>query len=332
MSHNSSRKHIVLLSTGGTIASRYDKNTGRTQIVSSGEELIETVPGIGQLANVTVDTVFTVPSFCLQPSHVMQLKSRVEDYLSKDNTDGIVITHGTDTMEETAFLMYLLLDNSKPVVFTGAQLSSDMEGADGPRNLLNAIRIASNLNAAKFGPLIAFCDGIYNALDVTKLHTSNLNAFGSRRHSPIGETTRDEVIFFNSTKKRYIYETQELVENIDLVRLYLGISSEPIEYCVQKGTRGLVIQSFGIGNATPEIVDCVEKLTGKGIPVVITSRCSYGRVTPVYGSGGGRDLQDAGAIFAGDLSGEKARLALMVLLGIGYDQERIKKELEKLVN
>ncbi len=326
----SAKKHVVVLSTGGTIASRYNTQTGRTEVAASGEELVDAIPELADIADIAVDTVFTVPSFCIAPPQVLSLIAAIRGHLAVPGVDGIVVTHGTDTMEETCFLVDLLIDSPKPVVFTGAQLSGDMPGADGPRNLINALRVAAADTAAGYGALVAFADGIYAARDVVKLHTSRLTAFASRRGAPVGELTRDELIFYAPPRARVSYATQTLITEVSLVRMAMGMDAQVLRFCLDHGAKALVLQAFGIGNATPEIVAVVRAATARGVPVAVTSRCAFGRVTPVYGSGGGQDLADAGAIFAGDLSGEKTRLALMVLLSVCDDRQAISAELKKL--
>ncbi|MDA3921181.1 MAG: asparaginase [Salinisphaera sp.] len=333
MFKKNSRKRVVVLSTGGTIASRYNPETGRTEFVSSGKELVGAIPELGDIADVEVETVFTVPSFQITPGHVLQLVDTLRTRLAEPDVDGVVVTHGTDTMEETCFLTALLCDNGdKPVVFTGAQLSGDMLGADGPRNLVNALRVAASEGGRGFGPLVAFADGIYTARDVTKAHTSQLRAFVSARGAACGEITRDEVVFYRLPDRLKSYPVDRLITDIGLLRLMMGVDANYLRFCLERGARGIVLQAFGIGNATPDIVSAVAEAVSRAIPVIVTSRCFGGRVTPVYGSGGGRDLADAGAIFAGDLSGEKARLALMVLLSRFDDASTINREIARIAS
>jgi L-asparaginase len=325
-------KRLMLLSTGGTIASRYNAQTGRSEVAASGEDLVKAIPAIKTIADVQVETVIHVLSFRMTPEDVLTLVAAIRGHLAAPEVDGIVVTHGTDTMEETSFLVDLLVESPKPVVFTGAQLSGDMPGADGPRNLINALRVAAADAAYGYGTMVAFADGIYAARDAVKLHTSRLEAFGSKRGAPLGELTRDEIVFYAPPRPRVTYTTQTLITAVSLVRLVMGVDAQYLQFCLDRGAKALVLQAFGIGNATPEIVDIVRAAIDRGIPVVVTSRCAFGRVTPVYGSGGGQDLADAGALFAGDLSGEKARLALMVLLSVYSDRQAIGAELRKLVD
>lgn len=320
--------HIVILSTGGTIASRHDPKTGRTQIVSSARELVEAVPEIAKIARVEVETVFTVASFRIQPSDIQTLAEAVQRHLARGSVAGVVITHGTDTMEESSFLLDLLVEtDNKPVVFTGAQLSSDMNGSDGPRNLINAVRVAASDKARDVGVVVAFADSIFAARDVTKQHTARLEAFTSTRNARLGEIARDDIRIHFATRRRPTFAVDALVSNIALIRLAMGSDADYLRYCLDRGVRGIVIQAFGIGNASPEIVDLVGNAAQQYIPVVITSRCFAGSVVPVYGHGGGQDLFDAGAIFASDLAGEKARLALMVLLARYDDLDSVKQQM-----
>ena len=320
--------HVIVLGTGGTIASRHDPETGATRIVASGEELVEAIPALSAVANVEVETVFTRASFCLTPDDVLVLAGAVRQHLTRNEVAGVVITHGTDTMEESAFLLDLLIDAAaKPVVFTGAQLSGDMDGADGPRNLINAVRVAADPAARGIGVVLAFADSVFAARDVTKAHTSRLEPFVSTRGARRGQISRDAVQVFGPATPRPTYAIDHLVTDVALIHLAMGMGADFFEHALARGARGIVLAAFGIGNANPEIVACVEQATARGVPVVVTSRCGAGRVAPIYAHGGGRDLEAAGAIFAGDLACEKARLALMVLLARGNDLAGIRDEM-----
>lgn len=326
-----SQSHVVVLGTGGTIASRHDPETGAARIVASGEELVEAVPALADVARVSVDTVFTKASFRVVPDDVLMLATAVRRHLAAEDVAGVVITHGTDTMEESAFLLDLLIDtDQRPVVFTGAQLSADMEGADGPRNLLNAVRVAASDTARGLGVTVAFADGLFAARDVTKAHTSRLEAFISSRNARRGEISRDTIQVYGPTPPRPTYAVEHLVTDVTLIHLAMGMDADFFEHALERGTRAVVLAALGIGNANPAIVDSVTRATARGVPVVVTSRCGAGRVTPVYAHGGGQDLAIAGAIFADDLSCEKARLALMVLLARGDDPETIRTEIARI--
>jgi L-asparaginase len=227
---------------------------------------------------------------------------------------GVVVTHGTDTMEETCYLADLLIASEKPIVFTGAQRSSDDPDSDGPRNLLNAIRAAASPLARGLGAMICFNDELHAARDVTKVHTARVQTFQSYDHGMLGEIDGNQVIIYRKPTLRRMFQIPKLEERVDLILLVLGIDARYIDASIQSKAAGIVLEAFGRGNANTVIVDGVRRAVNNGIPVIVTSRCPAGRVAPIYGGGGGKDLEEVGAIFAGDLSGVKARILLMVLL------------------
>lgn len=326
-----SHPRISILSTGGTIASRRDPNTGAAHVVDSGAALLESVPGIEQVAAVTVSTVFSKDSSLITPVDVMQLAQAANAELARDGVDGVVITHGTDTMEESAFLLDLLIKSDKPVVLTGAQLSADMVGADGPRNLLAALKVAADHSSRGRGVMVVFADHVLAARDVAKRHTSQLAAFVSTRGSQLGEVGHAGVQFYAAPsaargEKRATYAPAQLETDVALLHLAMGQDAEVFNYLLDRGVKGVVLAAFGIGNAGSAFAACIERAYASGVPVAITSRCGAGAVAPVYAAGGA-GLAQAGAIFAADLSAEKARLALMVLLGQGASIEEIREQM-----
>ncbi|HLQ86224.1 MAG TPA: asparaginase [Salinisphaeraceae bacterium] len=326
-----SHPQVVVLGTGGTIATRLDPDTGAARVVASGDDLVAAVPELGDIADVSVQAVFQKTSFLVTPADVQQLAVAAREALAREEVTGVVVTHGTDTMEESAFLLELLLDpGAKPVVFTGAQLSGDMAGADGPRNLINAVRAACDPATRNIGVVIAFADSLLAARDATKSHTSRLEAFTSSRGARLGELGRDLIRIYRPAAVRPTYAIDQLETNVALIHLAMGMDAELFDHVLEQGARGIVLAAFGIGNANPAICEGVARARERGVPVAITSRCGAGAVTPVYAHGGGVDLQAAGAIFAGDLSPEKARLALMVLLGRGDDIDTIRSELPRI--
>ncbi len=305
---------VVVISTGGTIASRFDPAQGRVVAVQRGEDLVKMIPQASTVADIEVVNFCNIGSFQLSLDTVFRLVQRVNEILDRTDVAGVVVTHGTDTMEETCYLADLLVVSDKPVVFTGAQRSNDDPDSDGPRNLLNAIRVAASPSAKGLGAMICFNDELHAARDVTKVHTSRVQTFQSYEHGMLGEIDGDRVIFYRHPTLRRTFRVPALEERVDLIMLVLGVNARYIDASIQSGAAGIVLEAFGRGNANSAIVDGVRRATKSGIPVIVTSRCPAGRVLPIYGGGGGKDLEDAGAIFAGDLSGVKARLLLMVLL------------------
>jgi L-asparaginase len=306
---------VVLLATGGTIASRYDPKLGSTVASQRADALLKTLPQAAEVAEIEVHDLATIPSYEMDLQFAFDLAVRIRDTLSRTEVAGVVVTHGTDTMEETCYLAELLLDSDKPAVFTGAQRAHDDPQSDGPRNLLNALRVAASPLTRGLGAVICFNATIHAARDVTKVHTSAVETFQSYEHGALGEVDGNTVVIHRRPVLRRSFSIERLEQRVELFRLVLGAELSGLEAAIARGVAGLVIEGFGRGNGPSRLTDIVRQATRKNIPVLVTSRCPAGRVQPVYGGGGGgRDLADAGAIFAGDLKGPKARLLLMVLL------------------
>jgi L-asparaginase len=318
------KPRIVLLATGGTIASRYDPKLGSTVASQRADELLGMLPQVADFAEIEVHDIATIPSYEMDLQFAFDLARRIREVLGRPDVAGVVVTHGTDTMEETCYLADLLLDSDKPAVFTGAQRAHDDPQSDGPLNLLNALRVAASPSARGLGAMICFNAMIHAARDVTKVHASAVETFQSYEHGVLGEVDGVKVIIHRRPVLRQSFKVDRLEERVDLFRLALGIDLRGLEAAIERGVAGLVIEGFGRGNGPSRLAELVRLATRKKIPVLITSRCPAGRVQPVYGGGGGgRDLADAGGIFAGDLKGPKARLLLMVLLSGTESETRI---------
>jgi L-asparaginase len=315
---------IVLISTGGTIASRFDAAAGRTLASQRGADLLAQVPQLAAVGELEVDDFATVSSFDISVGFAFALAQRINRQLAREDVTGVVVSHGTDTMEESCYLADLLLASAKPAVFTGAQRPHDDPLPDGPKNLLSAARTAAAPAARDLGAVICFADRLHAARDVTKVSTSALATFQSPGKGALGEVDGERVILHRRLPPRRSFALDALPAlRVPLFRLTLGCDVGLIELALERGLDGLVIEAFGRGNGPAALVPVVARATGAGVPVVITSRCPSGRVEPIYGNGGGRDLADAGAIFAGDLKGPKARLLLMVLLAAAETRARL---------
>jgi L-asparaginase len=315
---------IVLLATGGTIASRYDPKLGSTVASQRADELLRMLPQVADFAEIEVHDLATIPSYEMDLQFAFDLARRIKDVLGRPEVAGVVVTHGTDTMEETCYLTDLLLGSDKPAVFTGAQRAHDDPHSDGPLNLLNALRVAAAPSARGLGAMICFNGTIHAARDVTKVHASAVETFQSYEHGAVGQVDGAKVIIHRRPVLRQSFKVDRLEERVVLFRLALGIDLRSLETAIEAGVAGLVIEGFGRGNGPSRLAELVRLATRKNVPVLITSRCPAGRVQPVYGGGGGgRDLADAGGIFAGDLKGPKARLLLMVLLSSAKTRTRI---------
>jgi L-asparaginase len=309
-------KTVQIVGTGGTISSRYDAERGGHVSTAPVEAIAELIDKNQNIPPIQVENFSTAPSYEMRFGFIEQLIRRLTELVESDQTAGIVVTQGTDTLEETSFLADLLIESEKPVIFTGAQLAQDHPQSDGPRNLLDAVRAAASTQAKGMGVMVAFNGQLHAARDVQKLHTSALETFQSPETGPLGVVDGEEVIFYRRPIIRRRLRPVGLDKRVELIRVALGMDERIIELLLQSGIDGLVIEAFGRGNTTAEIGRAISKAISAGIPVVISSRCIAGRAHPIYRAtgGGGADLAASGAIFAGNLRGPKARLLLMAAL------------------
>lgn len=310
---------IVVVSTGGTIAMRPDPATGKLVPAVSGEELVEMLewPDAPPLE---LDDFCNVPSFDMHGDLALSLARRVSEQATQRDVAGVVVTHGTDTMEESVYLVDRLLPGEKPVVFTGAQRPAAERDTDGPRNLRDAIRIALAPEAQGLGALISFGGEIHAAREARKVHTSALAAFASPGYGPIGHVDGDRVLVRRRPVRRPpLPAPEDGLPRVDLVRVYAGADSAFLRASVAAGARAIVLEGTGRGNANLQVVDGVREAAEAGVFVAVASRCVAGPVAPIYGRGGGKDLTEAGALFAGDLAGPKVRVLLQLVLAAGLD-------------
>jgi L-asparaginase len=321
---------IVLVTTGGTVASRHDPKNGHTAASVDGDSLRQSLHDPLAGVDLVVDEFCNVGSFAIDLPLAFGLAKRIGSHLADPATTGVVITHGTDTMEESAYLADLLVASDKPVVFTGAQRAADMPDPDGPRNIADAVRIAASPAAIGLGAMIAFEQEFHAARDVTKTHTSRVDTFASGEHGKLGEIDGERVSVHRRPLLRKTFVAERVESRVDLIKLVMGSDDRFLRFAADNGTKGIVIEGFGRGNATPAAAKGIAEIITAGIPVIVTSRCPRGRVRPIYGNGGARDLERAGAIFAGDLSGPKARVLVAVMLGAGLSSEAMREDFDLL--
>ena len=315
---------VVLLATGGTIASRYDPALRRTVASAHAEDLLRALPQVGEVAEIEIENFATMPSFDMSVQFAFGLATRINAVLARPDVHGVVVTHGTDTMEETSYLADLLLRSDKPVVFTGAQRAADDPHSDGPPNLLNAIRVVASEHVRGLGAVVCFNGTIHAARDVTKVHASAVETFQSYEHGALGEVDAGAVIIHRRPLLRRAFQVSRLDERVELFRLALGSDLTGLEAMIERGISGLVIEGFGRGNGPWPLgaTGAAGHAEGNSCSDHLALSGWAGR--PIYGGGGGgRDLADAGGIFAGDLKGPKARLLLMVLLSSADTKSRI---------
>ncbi|HEI1390231.1 TPA: asparaginase [Staphylococcus aureus] len=320
-------KHLLVIHTGGTISMSQDQSnkvvTNDTNPISMHQDVINQYAQIDEL------NPFNVPSPHMTIQHVKQLKDIILEAVTNKYYDGFVITHGTDTLEETAFLLDLILGIEQPVVITGAMRSSNEIGSDGLYNYISAIRVASDEKARHKGVMVVFNDEIHTARNVTKTHTSNTNTFQSPNHGPLGVLTKDRVQFHHMPYRQQALENVNDKLNVPLVKEYMGMPGDIFSFYSREGIDGMVIEALGQGNIPPSALEGIQQLVSLNIPIVLVSRSFNGIVSPTYAyDGGGYQLAQQGFIFSNGLNGPKARLKLLVALSNNLDKAEIKSYFE----
>lgn len=323
---------VHIITTGGTIASRIDPVTGGAVPAVSASELVALSPSLRRHAEeIRVTDFGLLQSWNIGPDVMTRIAVAVREALRDDAVAGAVVTHGTDTMEETAFALDLLLGGAKPVVITGAMRNASDPGFDGPRNLVAAVRVATHPDARGRGVLLVMNEEVHAARFVTKTHTTALDTFASPETGAIG-LIDDRGVWFRSRPDPWPrLSTTRAETNVHLVKMAAGADACLLRALVDAPVAGVVLEGSGAGNVADAWHGPVSALVAAGVPVVLVSRCGRGRIVPVYGGpGGGRTLHEMGVIDGGWLSGPKARVALCLALGSGMALEEIRGFLAKL--
>ncbi len=309
---------VTLIGTGGTIASRSVDGAVVAQVAAS--DLLAAADVSGLAAAVEAVDHGTSPSFALSLDQVAEVALAALDTLAA-GSDAVVLTHGTDSMEETAFLLDLLHTGDQPIVVTGAQRPHDHPDRDGPRNLTDALRVAAGPDARGQGAMLVFDGEAWPAVGVRKVHTSELRAFeapsGPRLHvdgSPVATTPGPPPR--GSLAGALAAVREHGMVPVDVVATVPGSDGAALTALLERGTRGVVLQGLGVGNASPADTAQVRRAVDAGVPVLLTSRVPHGEVSPVYGGGGGVDLAAAGAVFTGSQTTWQARVLLSVALAV----------------
>lgn len=303
-----------LIATGGTIAMKVDPTTGAAVPALSGSDLLATVPGLDALASVDLLNLSNLPSVYMDTTRWVRLKRAVERALARPAVTGVVISHGTDTLEETAWFLEQTLEGDKPVVLVGAQRNASEPDFDGPRNLMAGIRACICPAARGHGVLVVMNDQVSAARQARKAHTTAVEAFEPGEAGFLGVVEAGRVIFFRPpTPRARIPLVSELLPRVDIVPMYAGADGMQVDGAVQNGAEGIIIEALGLGNVNIEMYNAIVRAIAAKVTVVIASRVGHGRVWPLYGfTGGGHSLRQAGALFAGSLSAHKARISTML--------------------
>ena len=307
-------KKVAIIFTGGTISMRVDPRLKAAIPSMSSEDIMSMVTNIDQIAELDIIEFGKYPGPHMTPEKMMELKDLVLKKLSQEDIDGVVVTHGTDNLEETAYLLDLTVHDHKPVVVVGAMRNGSELGYDGPSNLAAAICTAIHPESRDRGVLVVLNNEVNAAREVTKTHTMSLDTFKSLEFGPIGIVDQEDVIYYRQSLQQKIHiETDRIEQDVHLIKSASGMDSLLLDFLTDHGAKGIVVEAMGRGNLPPLMVPGIKRAIEADIPVIIVSRCPMGRLLGSYGyEGGGAQLQDLGAILTSALNGQKARIQLML--------------------
>jgi L-asparaginase len=323
------KKRLAIYFTGGTISMKIDPTLGAAVPALSGQEIIGNVPEIALEAEAEIIDFGRFPGPHWTLELMLDLANQVRETLLRDDIDGVVVTHGTDSLEETSFFLDLTIASAKPIVFVGAMRNSSETSWDGPPNLLSAVRVALAHSAHDKGVMVVMNETIVAASEASKTHTEAFDAFQSLDFGPLGVVDKGQVIIRRTPIGRAYLNTASIVEPIFLITVAAGIDSTLIHAAIDAGAKGLVIEAMGRGNVPPACLEGIKRAIDNHIPVVLTSRCPRGRVFDSYGyEGAGKQLRQLGVIFADFLNGQKARVKLALALGVTKELDDLKSIFE----
>ncbi len=315
---------IPILFAGGTIGMRHDAAAGGAVPTLSGSDILRATRGVEDVAELAPEDWGAFPGPHMTSERQWALRGRVAELLERDEVEAIVVAHGTDTLEETAYLMARSIPSRKPVVVTGAMRSGSELGWDGPANLMDSVRVAASADSLGYGTLVVMGGRIISALEATKSDTHAMDAFESPGLGPLGTVDDGRVIFRREAGTMPApLSPLALGVPVDIVMAWAGADARLLD-ASREVSRGVVVAAFGRGNIPPAMAEGVERWILGDKPVVIASRAPHGLVGPTYGyPGGGRRLMEMGAILAGSRRPQQARLELLLALGAGLDRAAI---------
>jgi len=319
-------KNVLVVFTGGTFSMMIDEKTGGAVPRFSGEELLRKIPEAKTLAKITCHDFGKYPGPHMTPQLMFKLSRIIKKLISKKKFDGVIITHGTDTLEETAYLLDLTNNTEIPIVVIGSMKNSSEQDWDGPQNLIDAIHVCLNQNCKNLGVLVCLNGEINAASEVTKIYTEQIDSFRSLDFGALGFVQSGKVILNRLPRKLETIKTKKIITNVDLLTVYAGMDEKFFRYSAQSNVKGLVVEALGVGNVPPAVFEGIKYVIDKNIPVVLVSRCPAGETLDIYSyPGAGKWLNKIGVIFADYLNGQKARIKLMLVLGMTKDQKKLKE-------
>lgn len=317
-------KKILVLHTGGTISMQANDSGA---VVTNADNPMNHVSVPLDGIEVTALDFLNVPSPHMTPAYMLELYKKIK--AEGEHFDGVVITHGTDTLEETAYFLDTMELPTIPVILTGAMRSSNELGSDGVYNYLTALRVAADEKSRDKGVLVVMNDEIHAAKYVTKTHTTNVSTFQTPTHGPLGLITKKDILYFKTAEPRVRFHLEQVSGFVPIIPTYAGMKTELLDMLDKTALDGLIIEAFGAGNVPQETAEKLDEFLEAGIPIALVSRCFNGIAEPVYAyQGGGAQLHQAGVFFVKELNAPKARLKLLIALNAGLKGQELKDYIE----
>lgn len=311
------KRKVSVITTGGTIASKPIESGMLNSGAITGEELADLCQ-LPEEIEIKIIDVFQLPSMHIGFNEMIKIRDVILEEFKDPNVSGVVVTHGTDSLEETAYFLDLTIDDERTVVITGSQRSPFEVGSDVFSNLSNSILVASEPITYGSGTVIVFNERIYSAKYVRKVHSSNLQAFDVFGHGYLGIIDSGIVRVYQKPVNREVYTNFDDVVKVDIVKCYAGATGTVIDAFVKEGAKGVILEGVGRGQVSPYMMPSIEQAVKNGVTVVVTTSAEEGRVYPVYDYlGSAADLMRAGVILGGDYNSKKARIKVAVLLSSG---------------
>ena len=322
---------VIVLSTGGTIAGE-QPNTEKAGYLSGKipiDVLLKNIPSINQKAKVSGEQIAAIGSYDMTVDIWLKLARRINEIFDKNEADGVVITHGTDTQEETAYFLNLTVQSNKPVVLTGSMRPATAISSDGSKNLYDAIIVASDSSSKGKGVMVCFNESIFDAKNVVKTNTTSVNAFSSPNTGSIGQVY-DGSVFYNAQivnkhggSTAFDISKLDSLPNVEIVYAYAGASNAAINALITSNVAGIIIAGTGNGSFDKDILESVKNAVNKGIKVVRSSRVVSGKVPIQYV--GAFDDSKLGTMASDNLNPQKARILLMLALTVTKNNQKIQE-------
>ncbi len=312
---------------------KYDSQKGGLVPAVSGDDLAGAVPGLSSLARIEVREFSNVASSNMSPQKMFELSKAIRCALSEEDVAGAVVTHGTDTLEETAYLLDLVHDSEKPVCVVGAMRGASDTSADGPANIYAAVKVAASEVARGKGVFVVFNNMIHAAGQVQKTHSTNCDTFASPWWGPIGYCDQDRVVIRRAPLGRQLFKPEALTAKVEVISAQTGIGADYIDFALSRGVDGIIVEGYGRGNIPPAMIEGIERARAKGVVVVIATRTAGGRPFETYAYPGSvGDAKAHGAIRGAEATAAQNRLKLMVILSAYPELAAKPDEIEALMD